>query len=159
MLSHTVTLGYGRAWPASSHPSPSCDGCTRPLSKKRSPWAAAGTISAPWFPHPWAMRCSRAAPVWQRHPWGAARQVTQPGFLNTALHTSNKGNSSWLCQSRKGGLYPVPGLETAPAELEAMGSRTGVQGEKLLTGWENCCCQEGQMWQGQCCCPVSGREH
>lgn len=53
----------------------------------------------------------------------------------------------------------MPGLETAPAELEAMVSRTGVQGEKLLTGWENCCCQEGQMWQGQCCCPVSGREH
>lgn len=47
--------------------------------------------------------------------------VTHPGFLNAALHSSDWGNSSWLCQSRKGGLYPVPGLEVALPDLEAMG--------------------------------------
>lgn len=57
---------------------------------------------------------------------GAAHPVTHPGFLNAALLASNWGNSSCLCQSRKGGLYPVPGLEVALADLEAMGK--GVLG-------------------------------
>lgn len=66
----------------------------------------------------------------------AANWVTRPGFLNAALQASDWGNSSWLCQSRKGGLYPVPGLEVAQADLEAMGRGMGFR-MKVLTHWEN----------------------
>lgn len=66
----------------------------------------------------------------------AANWVTPPGFLNAALQASDWGNSSWLCQSRKGGLYPVPGLEVAQADLEAMGRGMGFR-MKVLTHWEN----------------------
>lgn len=66
----------------------------------------------------------------------AANWVTRPGFLNAALQASDWGNSSWLCQSRKGGLYPVPGLEVAQADLEATGRGMGFRME-VLTHWEN----------------------